>query len=104
MIYMGKNELEEWEKDTKTTKGAAIFGIVTASVCFIKYLSRNQELQKSSQELQKINTEISECYAIIQELELKWFKSSEEKQRLENAKKRLENAKKRREQLLKQQK
>lgn len=94
---MGKNELEEWEKDTKTTKGAAIFGIVTASVWFIKHLLKSQELQK-------INIEINECNAIIQKLEPKWLKSSEEKQRLENAKKRLENAKKRREQLLKQQK
>lgn len=87
---MGKNELEEWEKDTKTTKGAAIFGIVTASVWFIKHLLKSQELQK-------INIEINECNAIIQKLEPKWLKSSEEKQRLENTKKR-------REQLLKQQK
>ena len=94
---MGKNELEKWENDTKATKGAAITIIVAAGTWFIKHLLKIQELQK-------INIEINECYTIIQELEPKWFKSSEKKQRLENAKKRLENAKKRREQLLKQQK
>lgn len=97
MIYMGKNELEKWENDTKATKGAAIFGILAVIAWSIKHLSKSQELQK-------INIEISEYNDTIQELGSKWFKSPEERQRLEDAKKRLENAKKRREQLLKQQK
>ncbi len=97
MIYMGKNELEKWESDVKVTKGAVITIILGAGTWFINHLLKSQELQK-------INIEINECNAIIQELEPKWLKSSEQKQRLENAKKRLENAKKRREQLLKQQK
>ena len=95
MIYMGKNELEKWESDVKVTKGAVITIILGAGTWFINHLLKSQELQK-------INIEINECNAIIQELEPKWLKSSEQKQRLENAKKRLENAKKRRQQLLKQ--
>ncbi len=78
---MGKNELEKWENDTKATKGAVIATILGVGAWTINYLSKSQEQQK-------ISREISECDATIQELQPKWFKSSEQKQMLEDAIKR----------------